>query len=32
MGTLTYIALSFHMYLHDGDLEIARTIVQDASL
>ena len=32
LGTLTYIALSFHMYLHDGDLEIARTIVQDASL
>ena len=31
MGTLTYIALSFHMYLHDGDVEIARTIVQDAS-
>lgn len=31
-GTLTYIALSFHMYLHEGDLEIARTIVQDASL
>lgn len=31
-GTLTYIALSFHMYLHDGDREIARTIVQDASL
>lgn len=30
-GTLTYIALSFHMYLHDGDVEIARTIVQDAS-
>jgi len=32
MGTLTYIAVSFHMYLHDGDVEIARTIVQDASL
>lgn len=32
MGSLTYIALSFHMYLHDGDVEIARTIVQDASL
>lgn len=32
MGTLTYIALSFHMYLHEGDVEIARTIVQDASL
>lgn len=31
LGTLTYIALSFHMYLHSGDLEIARTIVQDAS-
>lgn len=31
-GTLTYLALSFHMYLHDGDVEIARTIVQDASL
>lgn len=30
-GSLTYIALSFHMYLHDGDVEIARTIVQDAS-
>lgn len=32
LGTLTYVALSFHMYLHNGDLEIARTIVQDASL
>lgn len=31
-GTLTYIALSFHMYLHDGDVEIARTIVLDASV
>lgn len=31
LGELTYIALSFHMYLHDGDFEIARTIVQDAS-
>ena len=31
MGSLTYIALSFHMYLHEGDQEIARTIVQDAS-
>lgn len=31
-GTLTYIALSFHMYLHDGDIEIARTIVLDASV
>lgn len=31
LGTLTYIALSFHMYLHNGDQEIARTIVQDAS-
>lgn len=31
LGSVTYIALSFHMYLHDGDVEIARTIVQDAS-
>ena len=32
LTTLTYIALTFHMYLHEGDREIARTIVQDASL
>ena len=31
IGELTYVALSFHMYLHDGDQEIARAIVQDAS-
>lgn len=32
LGTVTYIALSFHLYLHDGDVEIARTIVQDATI
>jgi hypothetical protein len=31
MGELTYLALSFHLYLHEGDQEIARAIVHDAS-
>ncbi len=31
LGQLTYLALSFHMFLDLGDLEIARAIVQDAS-
>lgn len=30
-GELTYLALSFHMFLDAGDREIARAIVQDAS-
>lgn len=30
-GELTYLALSFHMFLDSGDREIARAIVQDAS-
>lgn len=31
LGELTYLALSFHMFLDVGDTEIARAIVQDAS-
>jgi len=31
LGELTYVALSFHMFLDAGDTEIARAIVQDAS-
>ena len=31
LGHLTYVALSFHMFLDVGDKEIARAIVQDAS-
>nr|WP_230646544.1 GGDEF domain-containing protein [Bradyrhizobium sp. Leaf401] len=31
LGELTYLALSFHMFLDDGDTEIARAIVQDVS-
>jgi diguanylate cyclase (GGDEF)-like protein len=31
LGELTYLALSFHMFLDAGDMEIARAIVQDAS-
>jgi len=31
LGELTYVALSFHMFLDEGDIEIARAIVQDAS-
>lgn len=31
-GNLTYVAMSLHMYLDDGDKEIARTIVQHASI
>lgn len=30
-GQLTYVALSFHMFLDVGDKEIARAIVQDAT-
>lgn len=30
-GQLTYVALSFHMFLDVGDREIARAIVQDAT-
>jgi diguanylate cyclase (GGDEF)-like protein len=32
LGELTYVALSFHMFLDVGDTEIARAIVQNASL
>lgn len=31
LGELTYLALSFHMFLDVGDTEIARAIVQDVS-
>jgi diguanylate cyclase (GGDEF)-like protein len=31
LGELTYLALSFHMFLDEGDTEIARAIVQDVS-
>lgn len=31
IGQLTYVALSFHMFLDVGDLEIARAIEQDAT-
>jgi len=31
LGELTYVALSFHMFLDIGDEEIARAIVLDAS-
>jgi hypothetical protein len=31
LGQLTYLALSFHMFLDVSDLEIARAIVQDAT-
>ncbi|WP_330084351.1 GGDEF domain-containing protein [Methylocystis iwaonis] len=31
LGQLTYVALSFHMFLDIGDREIARAIVQDAT-
>jgi diguanylate cyclase (GGDEF)-like protein len=31
LGQLTYVALSFHMFLDAGDLEIARAIEQDAT-
>jgi hypothetical protein len=31
LGELTYVALSFHMFLEIGDEEIARAIVLDAS-
>jgi hypothetical protein len=31
LGQLTYVALSFHMFLDVGDLEIARAIEQDAT-
>jgi diguanylate cyclase (GGDEF)-like protein len=31
LGQLTYVALSFHMFLDVGDVEIARAIIQDAS-
>lgn len=31
-GNLTYVAMSLHMYMDDGDREIARTIVQHASV
>lgn len=31
IGQLTYVALSFHMFLDVGDQEIARAIVQDAT-
>jgi hypothetical protein len=30
LGELTYVALSFHMFLDSGDREIARAIVLDA--
>ena len=31
LGELTYLALSFHIFLDEGDTEIARAIVQDVS-
>jgi hypothetical protein len=30
MGEVTYFALSLHMFLDEGDKDIARTIVLDA--